>query len=306
MNLNFNQLFVFYLAARHKSMAAAATQLYVSRPAVTMQIKKMEEWLGFTVFERVKGNLLLSEHGKNLYAAVEPMFSHFEAVGQYIDNLSQGRDVEIKLGTHHLPGNYFISDLIAHVQTRYPALNVQMELGTQDELLEKLFQHKLDLALIIGAPPTGVKCGVAHLFAEEMALVAAPGGRFGKLDSISVNELANLPIISQQRGTGALREVMNFFRRNNIEPNIMLNNLSSDVIKQFLPKMHAAAFIARFIVQRELDEGILHEIKVLGDSPVSRFNLVYMDRQYLPVKITKFLDGISGFAPKFSRLPLEL
>lgn len=299
MRINFNQLYVFYLAARHMSMAAAAKNLYVSPSAVTMQIKKMENWLGFPVFDRNQGELKLSEKGQELFAALGSIFDNVAELEQCIRDLTREGEDEVKLGTHHLPGNYFIPDLIAHAHERYPDLKVKIELGTQDALLEKLYRQQLDLVLIIGEMPPQSKCKVVHLFDEEMALVTSSNGDFGKIASLSVKQLGNIPLILQQKGTGALREVLHFLERHRVHPDILLENLSSDVIKQFLHTMRAGAFIGRFIVQKELDEGSFHEIALREESPVYRFQLVYLDNQYLSLRVKHFLAGIAGFMPRF-------
>lgn len=299
MRVNLNQLHVFYLAARHGSMSVAAELLYVSPPAVTMQIKKLETWLGFPVFERGQSALKLTERGKGLYDTIRPMFKNIGDIEQYVQGLMSNEEAELRFGTHHLPANFFVPDLIAQVRDKYPELRVQMELGTQDELLEKLFQQKLDLAIIIGEQTRNDDCKLAPLFNQEIALVTDSKGIFGQVESISARELDSFPLILQQKGTGALHAVLDFLKEHQAEPNILLRNLSSDVIKQFLQKMPSAAFIVRFIVQKELDEGILHEINIAEGPPLARFYLAYMDAQYPPVKIQHFLAGASGFKPKF-------
>ncbi|CAK7070084.1 MAG: HTH-type transcriptional activator CmpR [Desulfovibrio sp.] len=300
MRINLNQLHVFYLAGRHKNMAEAAKRLYVSAPAVTMQIKKLEQWLGFPVFQRGHGELQFTERGRALYDAVKPLFFDLSGLERYIQDLVQTEEVELKLGTHHLPGNYFIPDLIAYVHAKYPKLKVRMELGTQDRLLEELAQQKLDLALMIGDLPPDVKCKTLHLFDEELVLVTAADSELAKLESVQAKDLASIPLILQQKGAGARRAVLDFLSAHGVPPNIRLENLSSDVIKQFLPKMEAAALIGRFIVQKELDDGVFHEIRLEVDKPpVSRFYLAYMDSQYIPLKVRYFLSGVAGFKPHF-------
>lgn len=299
MRINLNQFYVFYLAARHNSMAAAARNLYVSPSAVTMQVKKMESLLGFSVFDRSQGELRLTEKGEELFNVLDTIFGNVDELEQCIRDLTRAEEGEVKLGTHHLPGNYFISDLIAQAQEKYPDLKVKIELGTQDALLEKLYLQQLDFVLIIGEMPPESKCRVIHLFDEEIALVTSSKGDLGAITSLSVRELGGIPLILQQKGTGALREVLHFLERHEVQPDILLENLSSDVIKQFLHTMRAGSFIGRFIVQKELDEGSFHEIKIREGTPVYRFQLVYLDNQYLPLRVKHFIAGIAGFTPKF-------
>lgn len=302
MRVNLNQLYVFYLAARHKSLKAAAGLLYVSPPAVTMQVKKLENWLGFAVFERGQGELRLTERGQELYAVVEPVLGGLDALERQIDDLMRNEESVIRLGAHHIPANYFIPDLIAHVRSNVPTLKIQMELGTQDSLLEKLFQQKLDLALIIDDPPEGLPCKVFHLFDVEVALVVAADGEYGKIDSISVKDIKEIPLILQQKGTGALRSVLQLFDEYGVQPNILFENISSDVIKTFLLKAPSGALIGRFIAQKELDEGIFHEIKIVERTPTYSFNLIYSDNQNVPPKLERFFTGAAGFSPIFKSI----
>ncbi len=297
MRVNLNQLYVFYLAARGKSMASAAKTLFVSPPAVTMQIKKLESLLGFSVFERSRGKLRPTERGRALYHIIEPTFRNFDELSRSIHALAQTEGDAIRLGTHHLPAKHFIPDLIAHVQATYPKLTVQMELGTQDGLLEKLLRQELDLALIIEEPALSAKYGLVHLFDEEWALVVSAEGDLAAIDTLSVKDLGAIPLILQQKGTGALRVVLDFLKQHDARPDILLNNISSDVIKQFLPKMRAGAFIGRFIVEKELREGLFHEIRIREGSPICRFFLAYKDGPYLSPNMANFLKEAAGFSP---------
>ncbi len=297
MRVNLNQLYVFYLAARGKSMASAAKALFVSPPAVTMQIKKLENLLGFSVFERSRGKLRTTERGRALYAIIEPTFRNFDELGRSIHALTQAEGGAIRLGTHHLPAQHLLPDLIAHVQTKHPKITVQMELGTQDGLLEKLLRQELDLALIIEEPALSAKHGLVHLFDEEWVLVVAAESDLAAIDTLSVKDLGAIPLILQQKGTGALQVVLDFLKRHDARPDILLSNISSDVIKQFLPKMRAGAFIGRFIVEKELREGLFHEIRIREGSPICRFFLAYKDGSPLSPNIADFLKEAADFSP---------
>ena len=300
MRINLNQLCVFYYAGLHKQMTLAAEALFVSTPAITMQIKKLERTLGFPVFERTRGALLFTERGQALYEAVAPIFRELDNLDRYIQDLVQVEEMELTLGTHHLPGNYFIPDLIAHVRLKYPMLKVRMELGRQDWLLEELVRHKIDLALMIGEPPDNAGYSTVHLFDDELALVTAAGSQLARLDEATPRQIADMPLILQQQGTGARRTVIDFLASHGVQPEILLDNLSSDVIKQFLPTMESVAMISRHIVQKELENGTFHEIRLaVNTQPACSFYLAYLDSPHTPMKVHYFLAGIGGFAPRF-------
>jgi len=155
------------------------------------------------------------------------------------------------------------------------------------------------VVLVAGDPPNNECYKAVHLFDQDLVLVAATGSKLGKL-ALAAKDLADVPLILPQRDSGPRRAVLAFLSRHDVKPNILLENLTADVIKKFLPKMEAASFIIRSDVQKELDEGLLQEIPFIVDKPpVSRFCFVYMEAKYIPIKIKNFLACIEGFSPKF-------
>lgn len=301
MRLNLNQLYVFYLVAQNKSMLITAEALFISPPAVSRQIKTLEEWLGFDLFIRRGTQLVITRSGQKLFFALHDIFKNVPATESHIAELMHTEKNLIRLGTHHLPGNYFIPDLLMYSKRQNPDLNLEMELGPQDDMLEKLLLRELDFVLMIGKPPTEAKCKSLHLFATDLALVVSSKGELAHLDNIAIEELSEIPLIIQQKRTGARRVVLDYFMHYGITPNIVLDNLSSDVVKQFLPKMRAASFINRFIVQSELDSNIFHEITIEGPSPICHFYLAYRDAKNLPQRSQLFLASLEGFAPRFTK-----
>lgn len=297
MRVNLNQLNVFYLVARQRSMADAAKVLYVSAPAVTMQIKKLENWLGFPVFERVRGSLSLTERGQSLYAALDPVFSKLDELEHYLQHTVQTEEIEIRFGFYHIAGVYFVPDLTAHIRARFPRLKVKMEMGTMDELLEMLAQQKLDIILIIGEPPQNMKFRQEHVFDHEVALVTGAQSEYAQITSIPVKEVAKIPLLLQLKGTGSRLAVLEYLEKHAVEPNILVDGISSDVIKQFLLQMPACSFIGRYIVRKELEEGLLHEIQIPEGLPVCRFHLVYLNSPHIPMKVRDFIAGAANFSP---------
>ena len=297
MQVSLTRLHVFYLTALYGSMKKAAEKLYVSPPAVTMHIRNLEEELGLPLFARKQGGLLLTEQGKKLYDLVEPMFRQLDGIERYLDDLVSGEHRELRFGTHHLNANFFIPDLLAHVRTLHPELSMQMTLGVQDVLLEKLAAHQLDLVLIIGEPPQDARFQAVPLFNVEMVPVTAHHALFASATA-SMQEMDGVPLLLQQRGGGARKTVMDWFERFGVRPDILLDDLSSDVIKQFLPRYRALSFIACFIVQQELDSGLFRRITLREGFPILRFHIVH---NAAPVSrpVRQFLESIRSFSPSF-------
>jgi len=300
MHCNLNQLAIFYFVVRHKKMAEAAKFLHVSKPAITMQIKRLEHWFGSPLFHREQNLLRLTEMGQALYDGIEPFFCDVDALERYIQDLIQSRESTLALGTYHLSGIYFIPDLLCHVQMKYPKLKVKLEFGTECILLEALAQGKLDMVLVTSNLPDNKRYRRVRLFDQDLVLVAAAGSKFGKLAPITSEGLADVPLILPLRDGGPRQVIHAFSSRHGVQPNVLLENISADVIKEFLLKKDAASFLVRSIAQKELDEGLLQEIPLAINEPlVIHYCFVYMETQYVPLKIKTFLFGIENFLPKF-------
>ncbi|MDO5538200.1 MAG: LysR family transcriptional regulator [Desulfovibrionaceae bacterium] len=305
MKAGLTQLHVFFLTAEHKSMRKAAALLCVSPPAVTMQIRKLEEQLGLSLFRRDRGALRLTAEGAGLHERLKPMFDQLPAIESYLDELAADRSRPLMLGTHHLPGTHFIPDLITHVRARYPALNIQLTLGTQAPLMEMVLRGELDVALIIGEPPRDEGWGSVHLFDVPLALVTGLPGLFPGEEIISVRRLEGAPMILQQKGAGARTSVLRWLDGHGVQPDFFLDNLSSDVIKQLLPHMPSVSCIGRFIVREDIERGLLREIRVHEGLPCHSFHFVYRKGRHVPGRIRSFVDGIRGFVPGFATMPAQ-
>lgn len=300
MHIGLNKLYVFYLAARYGSMKKAAARLYVSPPAVTMQLRKLEEETGLQLFARPRSPLRLTRHGEELYSQLAPVFQRLDEVRQRLADMARVENRVLRLGAHHLPARYFMPDLIGLARERQPTLRVRITLDIQDLLLEKLLSHELDLALIIGEPPDARFAAVPLCTADLLLVTArpdlAPSGR------LRLRDLNGMPMLLQQHGSGARRTIQDWLRRAGVRPEIRMDNMSSDVLKQFLPRVPSVAFIARFIAQEDVDAGRLREL-VLEDAvepPHFLFQLVRLADERPSEMVARFLADARDFP---ARLP---
>ena len=295
MYVNLNQLRAFYTAARNRSMAAAADRLHVSPPAITMQIKKLEEWLGFPLFCRSRPGLELTEQGQTLYTLAATVFDNVEHLERQVEEMVGKRERELLFGTYHIPARYVMPHLLAHARRTCPGLRIRMTLGTQEESLERLRRRDLDVALLVSPPPLP-RIKTVLLCRETVPLVVAADSSLCEREVIDVRELGRLPLILQQRGTGFVQAVRDYLQQHGVAPCIAMEDLSSDIVKQFLLQDEGAAFITRFAIQKELDEGTLREIRIAEGGPTIEFSLAYLDQQYLSPGLQQFLDSLSEFS----------
>lgn len=295
MYVNLQQLRVFYLVISCKSMAAAAKKLFVSRAAVTMQIRNFEEQLGFELFSHKRGGLVLTEHGSRIYLFAKTIFEEVDNLERYVDGVMRDRQDVFMLGAHHVMAQYFLPSITEHVQLHWPNLRLQVVLGTRGTFVEKILAKEIHAAIILGKAENS-QIVSKTLFADNAVLVSSPDGFLAKKKVVHVEELANVPLILQQTDTGVYAAVQDFLQQHAVKPLIHLENISSDIIKTFLiQKQDTVAFIPRYAVQKELENGLLSAITVAEGLPVIVKSLIYLKQSKLPFVLQMFIEALDSF-----------
>ena len=154
MHLTLRQLKVFEVVARRLSYRRAAEELFLTQPAVSMQVKSLEKQLGVALFEQLGKRVHLTGAGQEVLAyarTVTQQLDELEAVLNHMKGLSGGR-LRISVAT---TANYFIPTLLGTFSRRYPDVTVSLDVTNRETLLEQLTENTVDL-VIMGQPPAGL------------------------------------------------------------------------------------------------------------------------------------------------------
>ncbi|HEX5363184.1 MAG TPA: LysR family transcriptional regulator, partial [Gallionella sp.] len=154
LHLTLRQLQVFEKVASHLSYSRAAEALYLSQPAVSMQIKQLEENIGLPLFEQMGKKIYLTEAGREVlhYSRnILHQLNEMESVFADMKGLGQGTLILSVVNT----ANYFTPQLLADFCRRYPEINVTLQVANRDAVLQQLADNHTDLA-IMGQPPEGL------------------------------------------------------------------------------------------------------------------------------------------------------
>ncbi len=290
MRINLNQLRCFYLAAKFKSVSRAAEALFVTPSAVTMQIKKLERWLGFRLLMR-EGNAIKLTHGAEaIYAQAEKVFREAEALEQLLEKQMRSQKGEVIIGSHHILAKYILPKFIARIKRLHPKLNVKIVLDSVPQLIDRLHANELHFVLTASLPPKS-RLKTIPLFFEEMVLVALKGSRHIRRKKISAQEVASFPLLQQEHSIYIVDE---YLKKTGVPPNIVMDNISADVIKQFILQDMGGAILMRFTVQDELDSGVFQEIRVAEGLPTARFSLVFLDENNFPPDLQELVSSLEN------------
>lgn len=288
MILNIHQLRAFYHAARHHSVSKAAQSLMVTPPAITMQIKQLEEDLGLRLIYRDGQAIELTEIGQSVFQKAERVFQGIQEMENFLEDVSTSRAGELRIGSPQTPAKFIMPRVISRFQEAYPGIRILLDQGTNSELAQKILNQEVDLAFVRYRPEEK-RFKVKIMGREEVVLLTASESTCLPGDEISIMQLAGAPLIVPKEGSGMRQVVFEYLRRYKVIPNVAMESGSVAFIKERLREGYGISFLERYAVQEELEQGILKPIRILEGSPTIQFGIGYVQRRHLSPSAWAFL-----------------
>ena len=261
MQINLNQLRAFYFAAREKSVTKAAETLCVTQPAVTMQIKALEEALEIKLFRKYGKQLELTEAGNVLFRYAEKMFEIAEQMEHALKGYKELAKGSLTIGTTRSFARHLMPGLISRFQERYPGVRVYLKEGSSQEVADDLMAFKYDLG-IIGRLPDLSKLKVIPYTNEEFCLVTSPQHKFADKGKVSYQDLKDEPIIIREKGSGSQYAILSLLRSKGVEPSVLVEAGSVEFIKEYVMKGRGISFLYKPEIQMEAKMGLLKPLQI--------------------------------------------
>jgi DNA-binding transcriptional LysR family regulator len=209
MNITLRQLEVFDAVARHLNFTRAAEELFLTQPAVSMQIKQLEEQIGQPLFEQIGKKIHLTEPGREVFRysqAISNQLNEMETVLEEMKGLQHGRLTLAVAST----ANYFLPTLLGVFSQRYKGVSVDIEVTNRENLLKALAANTIDFA-IMGQPPNGLGLVASPFLDNPLVVLAAPDHPLAGQHDIPPQRLAQETFILRERGSGTRAAHERFF-----------------------------------------------------------------------------------------------
>lgn len=249
------------------SITAAASQLHLTQPAVTLQLRNLQALAGLPLIQRTGEGMLLTDAGREVWrltARVEAALLDCEQSLDMIAGRSSGR---VSIGAVST-AKYFVPFAIAAFSRKFPKIDVMLRIGNREEIREALRGYDLDIA-VMGQPPADVEVEMRLLGKHPHIIVAAAGHRLSSKRTLAATDLADETFITREPGSGTRMLMEQFFQKARLKANIGMEMDSNETIKQAVIAGLGIAFISRHTVSHELKQRRLVALKVTG-LPVMR------------------------------------
>jgi DNA-binding transcriptional LysR family regulator len=269
------QLAAFCAVVEKSSFSQAAEKLGVTQPAVSLQVRALEERLGQTLLDRSGRRVEPTEAGLRLYRSAQRMLALEEQLYNEVASDSGELQGTLAIGASTGPGAHLVPLLLCEFQQKHPELHVSLSIWDTQTVSEKVALRELELG-VVGALRRNRSLEFEPLVRDEIVLAVPPGHRAAG-GSVSVDDLREETVIAMQEGAGVRQVVDEELRRaglrvRDLEPKLELGLQES--VKSAVAAGFGVTFISRTAIEGELDAGTLAMARVAGLEPARQIYVV--------------------------------
>jgi len=269
------QLQAFCAVVEKKSFSQAAEKLGVTQPAVSLQVRALEQRLGQTLLDRSGRRVEPTEAGKRLYRSAHRMLALEQQLFDEVAEDGAGLRGTLSIGASTGPGAHLVPLLLCEFQRGHSDLHVALSISDTQTVIDRVAERELELG-VVGALRRHRSLEFEPLVRDEIVLAVPPGHRAAG-GTLSVEELQEETLIVMQEGAGVRQVVEEELRRaglrlRGVEPKLELGLQES--IKSAVAAGYGVSFISRTAIEGELTAGTLAAARVEGVEPARQIYVV--------------------------------
>jgi len=284
------QINTFIEVAKEKSISKAADNLYVTQPAISMQIKQLEDVFGLPLLEPVGRNIQLTSAGKAFLEQVLTVASELkdlEALMAGHRNLGGG---VIYLGIVSTT-KYFVPMLLVEFRKLFPGIEVILKIDNRENILSMLARNEVDL-VIMGRAPQEMECEAVPFVTNPMAIVSSPSHPFSRRKQLAFKDLEGQEFVVRELGSGTRQAMERLFRENQTELTIAMEMPSNETIKQAVMAGMGMSFLSLRTVRHEMGTGHIALLDIVGLPHVGHWYITHRVQKKLSPAAKAFKEFV--------------
>ena len=302
MQITLRQLRIFEAVARHGSISRAADELGLTQPAVSMQIKQMEDQLGLVVIEQVGKKFALTDAGQELCY-------HASCIGKQtaamLTSMEQFRELErgvLRIAVVST-ANYFLPSLIANFSAEHPGVRVSLKVANREAVLASISSNEAELA-ILGHTPERVGMVAESFMDNPLVVIAPPDHPLASSARIDLCQIEDEMIVIREQGSGTRAAMERFFVEfgMNYQTGCELN--TNEAVKQAVQAGLGIGVVPAQTIQLELETSRLVVLPFKGFPIIRRWFVIHRSDKRLSNAALAFRTRL--FAKTFSQAFYEL
>ena len=265
--MDFDQLETFLEVARHTSFSRAAEKRFRTQPAISSQIRSLEEEVGARLFDRSGGKVALTAAGKLFQQYAEQTLDARKTMLVTLAEMERVPRGEIVVGANEGTCLHILPEVFAEFKKLYPNVGVQISRLERAKIMESIVDNSVDFG-VVSAPVDDKRLTVVNIHRDELVIIAPPGHALSRMQQAAIADVVPFPLLLPK--VGRTRDALeNLFHERHLKPKISMELDSSELLKRFVAADVGIGFIARSNVLEDVKAGVLATI-AMADASIRR------------------------------------
>lgn len=265
--MNLHQLRILSEVAKTRSFTAAASALNLTQPAVTWQVKRLEEAYGMKFLDRVGKRVSLTEEGKLLHDFANRILQLAAEAEAALADL-RGKPLGLlRIDATYIFGDYYLPSLLEALHRKHPGISFQVGIGNSSQVIENTLAQKNDVG-ICAQDPAHPKLEARKIWTDVLVGVVGRRHPFAARRSIALRELTGQPLILREQGSSPRRIIDQMLEHHRVRPTVIMESASTSTIKRFVERGVGVGILSEQVVRKELQDGSLRRV-LLRDAHVA-------------------------------------
>ncbi len=278
--MTLHQLEIFLAVAKCQHFSKAASEVYLTQSAVSMQIKQLENELGISLFDRLGKTTHLTTAGKVLEEHASRILGEVVNLYQAIEDLNGGERGHVTLGASTTPGIYILPKILRSYNRRYSQVKLGYQIADTQQIEQMIVLNQLDCG-VVGGHLVEQSLRVEPYLTDELILVVSPENVFAKRKNVNLEQLQEVPFILRQKGSATRGVIKEEFEKRGLKLKVIMELREPESVKQLVIAGLGATIISKYAVLHELSSGNLVQVPVT-ELPFTRKLVIVSHRDKQP------------------------
>jgi DNA-binding transcriptional LysR family regulator len=298
---SFRQLQSLVLVGRHESVSRAADAMHLTQPAVSLQIRTLEEIAGIALTRKVGRNIQLTAAGEVMAEFSERILRLWEQATDELAALQGVTSGTLRIGAV-TTAEHLLPPMLVPFTLERPDVRLKLQVGNRTEIIQMLARHEIELA-IMGTPPRELRTNAAKFARHPMAFVASPSHPLMKKKKITLNDVMAANLLVRERGSGTRTAVEKLLREEGHAAEFGSEVSSNEAIKRMVSAGLGVGFLSVHACGLEFEAGLLATLPV---APVEAdWHIMHLSDHPIPKVAAAFQDFVIENGQDLIRRELE-
>jgi DNA-binding transcriptional LysR family regulator len=288
--MTLRQLEIFLAVAREKSFSLAAKKIHLSQPTLSEHISELESELGKQLFFRHGRHRVVkvTEAGRVFEQFAERAVLSVEGARQALADLDGLTHGSVLIGASTTPGLYVLPRMVAAFRTKYPGVDVKLQIANSQTIEGRVRERELDLGIVGGhALRPGQECLAAGML-DELVLIVSPTHAWAKRRDVTPESLVDEPLLVREEGSATRSVTERALQRVKFRVAMELDH--TEAIKQGVMAGLGVAFVSLYAVQGEIAAGQLRVLPLRGLRIQRHFHVIHHEARRVTASARAFME----------------